>query len=215
NASATETGVATPQYSDAITSITQLPIQTSTFNPVNNSGRFTGILWSAGPGSTAAGTTVTIYYWDAQQNAVGDTALINSFNSGVPTYVYVTGTTVGVNGCWQVTSVGVGKGPGGEDNQYFFTYQMPTSNYQKVGFSGPCRGDYQQTGATLTLASPDPGLAPGTQVTLSGVSGSGWNTEFTITSALNSGAYAITGTQMGSGVATYNYANSPGTTVPP
>ena len=111
NASSADSGVATPQYSDAITSITQLPIQTATYNPVNNSGRFTGILWSAGPGSTAAGNTVTIYYWDAQQNPVGDTALINSFNSGIPTYVYVTGTTVGVNGCWQVTSVGIGKGP--------------------------------------------------------------------------------------------------------
>jgi hypothetical protein len=215
NAAATETGVATPQYSDAITSITQLPIQTSTFNPVNNSGRFTGILWSAGPGSTAAGNTATIYYWDAQQNATGDTALINAFNSGVTVYVYVTGTTVGVNGCWQVTSVGIGKGPGGQDNQYFFTYQMPTSNYQKVGFSGACLGEYQQTVATITLALPNPSLAAGTQVTLSGVSGTGWNTEYTITSALNSGAYAITGTQMTAGVATYNYAAAAGTTVPP
>lgn len=215
NGSSADSGVATPQYSDAITSITQLPIQTSTFNPVNNSGRFTGILWSAGPGSTEAGNTCTIYYWDAQQNSVGDTNLINSFNSGVGTYVYVTGTTVGVNGCWQVTSVGVGKGPGGQDNQYFFTYQMPTSNYQNVGFSGPCLGEYQQTVATLTLALPDPALSAGTQVTLSGVSGSGWNAEFTITSALNSGSYAITGTQMAAGVATYNYADSAGTTVPP
>lgn len=216
NGSSADTGVATPQYSDAITSITQLPIQTSTFGPVNNSGEFTGILWSAGPGSTEAGNTATIYYWDAQQNPVGDVNLINSFNAGIPTYVYVTGTTVGVNGCWQVTSVGIGKGPGGQDNQYFFTYQMPTSNYQKVGFAnGPALGEYQQTVATLTLALPDPALSAGTQVTISGVTGGNWNQEFTITSALNSGAYAITGTQMASGVATYNYADSPGTTVPP
>jgi hypothetical protein len=85
------------------------------------------MLWSEGPGSTSAGTTVTVYYWDAQQNHVGDTALINAVNnSGTPCYVYVTGAPFG-NGVQLVTSVGTGKGPGGSDNQYYFTYQMPTS----------------------------------------------------------------------------------------
>jgi hypothetical protein len=214
-ATATDAGVATPQYSDAITSITQLPAQTAAFGPVNNSGRFTGMLWSEGPGSTSAGTTVTVYYWDAQQNYVGDTALINAVNnSGTPCYVYVTGAPFG-NGVQLVTSVSTGKGPGGSDNQYYFTYQMPTSAYQKQGFSGPCPGEYQMTVATVTLALPDPGLGVGDQVTFSGVSGSGWNAEFTITAALNSGAYVITGTQMAAGVATYNYADSAGTTVAP
>jgi hypothetical protein len=215
--SVTDAGFATEQYSDPIKSITQYPIQTSTYGPFHNSGELTGMLWSAGPGTTDAGTTCTVFYWDAQQNPVGDQTLINTFNSGVPTYVYITGAPFG-NGVQLVTSASSAtqKGPGGEDNQFYFTFQMPTSGTQHQGFgAGPCPGEYQQTLATIKLAVPDPGLSVGDQVTISGA-GTGWNNIFTIVSAVNSGSYGITATQvLANGVAEYTYVDQAGTTVPP
>ena len=212
NTSATEAGQATPQYGYAISGITQ-PAQQVTAG--QHPGTFTAQLWSEGPGSKNAGNVMTIYYLDAAQNSTGDTSLINAFNSGSDVYVYVSGAQIG-NGTQLVTSVGTAKAPGGQDNQFYFTYQMPTSNYQLIGVTNNSAvGHYQQTVATLTTILPVPGLEEGNQISITGASVSGYDATFLIIAALKSGAYAITQTQMSNGTATYTYSATGTTTVAP
>jgi hypothetical protein len=212
DASATEGGYATPQYGYAIASISQ-PAQQVTEG--QHPGTFTAQLWSEGPGSQNSGNVMTIYYLDAAQNSSGDTSLINAFNSGDSVYVYVSGAQIG-NGTQLVTSVNHAKAPGGQNDQYYFTYQMPTANYQLIGVTNNSAvGHYQQTVATLTSVLPIPGLVEGNQISITGASQTGYDATFLITAALKSGSYAITQTQMTSGTGTYTYSATGATTVAP
>lgn len=197
NASATEAGTATPQYSFGISSITQNAAQTA---------GFACVLWSSGPGATTAGNVVTFYYRDAVQNPTGDTVLINAYNSGQNPYVFISGSPLG-NGTQQVTSVGIGKAPGGQDNQYYFTIQANSASYQKIGVSSHVNGNYQMTVGTITTASAVPDLTTGDQVILSNVSPAAWDGTYTITAVVNGSTMTITATSVDStGTATFNWA---------
>lgn len=190
-----DSGIATPQFGYGIVSITQSP-----------AGQFNGqiALWSAGPGLTDAGTTITFYY--ASKNSPENTALINAINSGFPVYVYIVNAPFG-NGTQLVTGHGIGAPPGESPPVPFFTISTTISQYQKVG--GPSTtgntGTFQVTIATLYTALPIPGLSAGDQITITGESPSGWNSTWTIINALLSGTYTITQTQMTSGTATYTW----------
>lgn len=191
-----------------ITSITQPPANSDATNP----GHISVLLWSAGPGSTAPGNVLTVYYspsFVGGSPAPGnqDMTLVNEFNSGNATYVYISGTPFG-SGTYLVTSVGNALPPHVDHFRYYFTVQMPTSNFQEAIAAA---GQYQQTLATLTTANPVPGLAVGNNVTVAGASVPAWDNTWPITQELNSAAMSITQTSVALSVATYSYAVNQGT----
>lgn len=191
-----------------VTSITQPPANSDATDP----GHISVLLWSAGPGSTSPGNVLTVYYspsFVGGSPAPGneDLTLVNEFNSGNATYVYISGTPFG-SGTYLVTSVGNALPPSVDHYRYYFTVQMPTSSYQ---ISVEAAGQYQQTLATLTTAAPVPGLAVGNQVTIAGASVSAWDNTWNVTQALNSAAMSITATSVTASVATYSYAVNEGT----
>lgn len=198
-----DSGTAIPQYNYPIaaspTGITQPPVQVT-----EHPNLFDALLWSSGPGSTSAGNVITIYYLNGYQyQGQPDEDLVNAFNAGIPVYVYVSGAPVG-NGIQLVTSVGLAVPPGGEYARYYFTFQVPTSNYQSFG-GKQYPGSYQRTEATITTSTPVPGLQPGNQVQLTGVGVANWNSTWTVVRALNSGSLSITQTSLIGGVATYSW----------
>lgn len=191
-----------------ITSITQPPSNSDPTDP----GHLSVLLQSAGPGSTSPGTTITVYYapsFVGGSPAPGnqDTRLVNEFNSGNATYVYISGTGI-VDGTYLVTSVGNALPPGVDHFRYYFTVQATTSAYENIVEAA---GQYQQTLATLTTAAPVPGLAVGNDVTIAGASIAGWDNTWQITQALNSASMVITQTSVTASVATYSYSVSEGT----
>ena len=202
--SGSDTGTATPQYTYPIVAspngITQPPQASDPGSP----GNLQGVLWSSGPGSTSAGNVITVYYSNQFHYANPDETLVNAFNAGYPVYVWIQGAPIG-NGCWQVTSVGTNIPPGGEYSRWYFTFQVPTSQYQYYGL-GHAPGTYEISQATVTTTTPVPGLAPGNQVSLAGVTGASWDGLYSIVEALNSGSFAITQTALTAGVATYTWA---------
>jgi hypothetical protein len=198
-------GTFTPQYTYPITSIVQPPQQSDP----GDTGHFQNLLWSAGPGSTSAGNTITVYYSDSFVNPQPDTQLVNAFNAGFPVYVYITNAPFG-NGIWQVTSIGNAIPPGGAYFRWYFTYQVPTSNYQDYGGPDDATGFYQVTQATVTTAAPVPGLAAGAQVSIAGVSPSTWDDTYPIVEAVNSGAFNISQTSLADGIATYSWTLTSG-----
>ncbi len=191
----TDTGLATPQYGYPIATIQQ-----------NLPQIFDGqtILWSAGPGQTTAGTTITCYY---PLPLPGYQALINAFNSGQAVYVYIQNAPFG-NGTQLVTGIGTGQPPSQTGVLPFFTFAATSSNYQISGNPpnhGGNNGTFQMTVATVTVITPIPDLNAGDQITIQGATPSNWDQTWAITNALNSGVYAITGTQMTNGTAVYNW----------
>lgn len=195
-----------------ITSITQHPANSDATDP----GHLSVLLQSTGPGSTAPGNVITVYYspsFVGGSPAPGneDMILVNAFNSGVAVYVYISGTSV-VDGTYLVTSVGNALPPGVDHFRYYFTVQAPTTAYQNIVEAA---GQYQLSVATLTTTDPVPGLAVGNQITITGATPTNWNAQWTITQALNSSQMAITGTQVTASVATYNYALSGGSSAAP
>lgn len=181
-------------------------------------------LQSVGPGSTAAGNVVTIYYSDSTSSGP-DTDLTGAFNSGLaPVYLYmefVPGATGGgvTQGPYtvQVTSVGEGQPPGQPRNFYYYTYTLPTSAFTYYrGSDGAANAvTYQRSEATMTMTAPVPGLEIGNMVTITGASVAAYDSTWTITETPNSGQYVITSSQVVGGVATYGYAESGGTVTPP
>lgn len=187
----------------AITSITQPAAKSDPSNP----GHFSVLLWSNGPGSTTAGNVVTVYYAPSYGTpGYEDTALVTAFNSGNPVYVYIVGAPF-ANGTYAVTSVGNALPPGVDHWRFYFTIQVPTSNYQNTVAAA---GTYKQTLATMTTTVAVPGLDVGSQVTLTGTSVAGYNNVWTISQTLNSGEMAITETAVTAGVATYTYSLASG-----
>jgi hypothetical protein len=192
----TDTGIATPQYGYGIASITQLAAQ-------NFNGQT--ILWSAGPGQTTAGTTITCYYGSA--GSAQDANLVNAFNSGQAVYVYIVNAPWG-NGTQLITGVGSGRPPSQPSTVPYFTFGATGSSYQISGNppnSGGNDGTYQLTVATLTAQLGIPNLTAGDEITITGASPSGWNSVWAVTDALTSGTYLITQTAMTSANATYNW----------
>ena len=187
--------------------------------PFNTGYVFGFGLWSGGPGSTSPGNVVTIYYADATTTS-GDPALIAAFSSGNPVYVYLQMMVpVGPLNPETVllTSIGIGTPPGQARPFYYFTYTVPSVDfaYSQGNVSPFFRVQYQQSLATMTTTTPVPGLEVGDKITITGSTPAGWNAQWTITQTPNSGEYAITSSQVVSGLATFGYAFTGGTTVPP
>lgn len=206
--SATEAGLATPQYTYPIVAspngITQLPQRVRPF---------AGILWSSGPGSSTPGTTITFYYSDSTID-VPDMQLVNLFNSGQTVYVYITNSPVGL-GTWQVTSVGIGTQPQEARQDYYFTIQVPQTEFSNYRGQSGYGVNYQITAATLTTVVPVPNLTVGEQFTISDAGIANWDNLWTVTQALNSSVMAITQSSMAAGIATYSFALTGGSTAPP
>jgi hypothetical protein len=216
--SGSATGNVVPQYTYPISAapngITQYPF----WNPtIGGPSSLADVLQSSGPGSTDAGTVVTIYYLNAYvyQNGV-DINLSTAFNQKLfSVYVYVSGTDLpAANGTQLVTGIGIGTPPGGGDQCYYFTFNVPSSTYVNIGGGTP--GQYQLTVATLNTALPLPGVSTGDQVTISSDPISSWNQTWSVVNAINSGIYAISQTSMSNvGVATYNWSLAGGTITAP
>jgi len=195
-----DTGFATLQYTYDVASISQPAQQSDPTDP----GHFQALLWSAGVGSRSPGKVITVYYKNAF-NAPQDSMLANAFNSGLPVYVYINNAPFG-NGTSLVTSIGQAIPPGGSYVRWYFTIQTTSDAYQFYGGPDNAAGTYQLSQATLVSKEAIPNLGPGDQITISGASPSGWNAQWTITSALQSGQYTITQTSMdATGTATYNW----------
>ncbi len=175
-------------------------------------------LQSSGVGVTSPGSNVTVYYSDSTL-AGPDIDLQNAFNSGNPVYLYMqfAGSAIPTQGPYvvQVTSIGLASPPSQPRQFYYYTYTLNTSAAQYYQGSGhpSYTVTYQRSLATMTTATPVPGLSIGNQILVSGVTPSAWNSTWTITQLLNSGTFAITQTSVTSGVATYNYTTITG--VPP
>ena len=197
--------VFTPQQASANT----FAISTIT-QPAQQVWGFSYFLQSAGVGNTSAGNNVTIYYSDSTVGGP-DAALVSAVNLGNPVYLYMefTGSGIPTNGPYVVlvTSVGLAQPPGQPRKFYYFTYTLPTSAYQYYQGSGHSTYTvtYQQSLATLTTTVPVPGLTVGNQIVISGATPAAWDSTWTLTQTLNSGAVSITQTSVTSGVATYDY----------
>lgn len=199
NASATESGTATPQYSYPLVSITQ-NIQM---------GNVTDQLWSSGPGQTSPGTTATIYFQNGPLlNQTGDPILQNALNSNPEgAIIYLTGCAFAPNGAYQVTSYGLGTAPGAGYERFYLTFNMPSTGYQHTGGGSIDAGvHYQLTVATITAGSPIPNLNIGDQISITGSSVGGWNSTWTISQSLNGYTLSINATSMTNFVAKYYYS---------
>ena len=214
------TATAAPQYTYPIAAspngITQFPFWNSA---QGFQSQLDDILWSSGPGSTSSGNVVTIYYLNAFTHPTGiDANLAKLMQQQLfPVYVYVSGTNLPVaNGTQLVTGIGIGTPPGGGDQRYYFTFNVPSSSHQNLGGGSNSQpGQYQLTVATITTTLPLPGVQTGDQITVSGDPNASWDNTWSIVDALNSGSYSISQTSMTAGVATYDWALSGSTLTPP
>jgi hypothetical protein len=210
---------AAPSFTAISTSATTYAIGSIT-QPVSHSQGYSYFLQSGGPGSTAPGNVVTIYYLDSTVASSPDMDLVNAFNSGNAVYLWVQfvggGGGIGsVNFGYQVvqvTSVGLGKPPGQPHPYYYFTFNVLTSQYNFTDESNSANVvNYQRTLATMQMNVPVPGLVIGNQATVSGSSVTGWDAPWTITQTPNSGNFTIITTEVTNGVATFGYTLITGT----
>jgi hypothetical protein len=201
---------AAPSFTPVQASSNTFAIATITQNPANSDitdpGHLSVLQQSSGPDSTAPGVVLTVFYSPsfysgAPQPEAQDLVLVNAFNSGQAVYAYISGAPFG-NGTFLVTGVGNILPPGVDHFRYYFTVNLPTSNYQQAIEAA---GQYQLSVATMTMQVPVPGLAVGNQVTISGATPSAWDSTWTISQALNSGVLEITSASVTGGVATYSF----------
>lgn len=184
-------------------------------------------LLSSGPTSTSPGNTVT--YWYGSGNGSPDPSLLAAFATGNPVYVYLSTNTPFFPGqTVQVLSMNSSIPPhqGGVGPIQYFTAAWtgaPTaqalSNPQVPGLSPPPGftagtgndGNFQVTMSTLTLSVTAP-LSVGDTVTILNATPSGWNSTWTIETALDSGVLNITEEQItvdGSVTYSFNSASVP------
>ena len=195
----------TPQQSSTNSFDVATITQPEQMSDPSDPGHINTLMQSAGPSSTSPGNTVTVFY-ALSLDYPQDSDLVDAYNSGNPVYVHVSGTSLSAaNGTFLVTGIGNAIPPGGGYYRWYFTYQVASTAYQKFG-DDASSGNYQRTLATMTVATPVPGLTVGNKVTISGNSNSNYNAQWTITQALDSGASRITATSVTSGVATYQYS---------
>ena len=189
----------------AITNITQ---------PAAFSQGFSYFLQSSGPGSTTPGNVITFYYQDSTLGGP-NADLVAAMATGNAVYVYAsfTGTPVTFGPeVVQVTSIGEASPPNQPRQFYYLTFVVTGSAftyYQGSGHAG-YTANFQRSLATMNMTVPVPGLVVGNQVTIAGNTVAAYNSAWTITQALNSGAMQITSTAVSGGIATYNYAMQSG-----
>jgi hypothetical protein len=197
--------------SQAIVSITQPTKKSDVANP----GHLSGILWSAGPGSTVAGTVLTVYYVQVGNQPTADPDLVvgagvvlSGVDSGGPQNNF---NGQPVDGNYTILSVGQGVPPGAAAVRWFFTVQMPTSQSvnqaDHIEAHAPT-GFYQVTTATLTTAAQIPNLEVGGTLQISGTGGApttGYDGSWTVTQTPNASQLQITSTVRSGNIATYGY----------
>jgi hypothetical protein len=190
--SATEAGIATPQYSYPIMSIVQ---NSPVFTPQD-------MVWSDGPGGTNPGYIITCYYAKVDQEPNPDPILTNAFNNNPEgAIVTITGSQFG-NGTWQITGMGSDTPPGAGYTRWYFTFTA-TSSASKDYHGGYT---YQLTVATVTATEPIPALNIGDQIQITGASEGGWNDVWAISQALTGYVLSVTSTSMSNFVGKYYYS---------
>lgn len=205
---------AAPTFTPSQASDTDYSIESIT-QPAGHTQGFSYYLQSQGPGSTAPGNVVTFYYLDSTVAPGPDEDLVNAFNSGYPVYLWAqfTGGGGGIGDVnfgplvVQVTSVGKGQPPGQPHQYYYFTFNVTTIAYNFTDESSSSNvAQYQRSLATLTTTEPVPNLLVGSQMVVTGVTPSAWNSTWTVTQTPNASEMVITGSAVSGGVATLNYA---------
>ena len=192
---------------NTIVSITQPTVKSDPVEP----GHLSGILWSAGPGSTAVGNVLTIYYAGTNNLAVADPDVV--IGAGVQLAAIDPAQFAGqtVNGDYIIQSVGQGVPPGAAQARWYFTVTMPSSQSinqaNHIEAHAPT-GTYQVTTATLTAAAQVPNLEVGGTLQISGTGGAptaGYDGSFTVNATPNASQLQITSTQLNGNVATYGF----------
>jgi len=214
--STNDSGVATAQNSFPISTITQYkPFGTANGDP--NDTAIYQWAWSAGPGTTQAGSVVTIYIRYPSGGSfpnLPDQNFINAWKAGIPIYVVLSGLTGDgsqFNGIQLVTGVGYALGgqvPGRSLGAWYFTFAASSPGGETQ--NGPSGSSYQMTLATLTMSSPVPGVQIGDSITITGAAPSAWNRIWTVAGAPQNGILSITQTSATGGVATYTFSQVSG-----
>ena len=169
-------------------------------------GGISSLLWSAGPGNTSLGNTLTLYYGRVNVIPADPNIVVGQgiFLQGLP---FVNGQNP--NGTYIVTSIGSGIPPNsnfGTSNRYFTVVATSSQSAFVFTANNPLIGSsYQVTLATLTTLTPLPNVAVGSQITLAGVGIPAWNGTWTVLATPNAGQFAITSTQLSNNVATYSF----------
>lgn len=199
--------VASSSASNSIVSITQPTVKSDPIEP----GRLSGILWSAGPGSTAVGNTLTVYYAGTNHLAVADPDLV--IGAGVQLAAINPAQFAGqtVNGDYIITSTGQGVPPGAAQSRWYFTVTMPSAQSinqaNHIEANAPS-GTYQVTTATLTAAAQVPNLEVGGTLQIAGTGGAptaGYDGSFTVNATPNASQLQITSTVLNGNVATFGF----------
>lgn len=194
-----------------IVSITQPTAKSDPEQP----GQLSGILWSNGPGSTAPGNVLTVYYARVSAQPVADPDL----QPGVG--VELAGIDVPgpnndfngqtVDGDYIVVSIGQGVPPGAEFERWYFTVTMPsTQSVNQANHEeghGPF-GTYQVTTATLTTSAQVPNLEVGNSLGISGTGGAppaGYDGTWVVQKTPNAAQLQITSTSLTGNVATFGF----------
>ena len=180
--------------------------------PVTHDNETTGqraILWSTGPGSTATGNTITVFYSRVNFGLpVADPNIVVGQGIRIQGWGLLNGQNP--NGNYIVTSVGSAVPPNGNfsNPHWYFTVTATISNsaFFFTPNSGTPGTSYQVTVATLTTLTPLPSVQVGSQVQLTGVGVAAWNATWTILATLNAAQLSITQTQLSGNVATYTYS---------
>ena len=202
---------ATSTATTNIVSITQPTVKSDVDNP----GHLSGILWSNGPGSTAAGNVLTVYYTRTSSLPVADPDL------QVGVGVTIAGVDVAgpnqnfngqtVDGNYTVVSTGQGIPPGAQFSRWYFTVTMPSTQSvnqaNHITANAPF-GTYQVTTATMTTAQQVPNVEVGSTIQIAGTGGAppaGYDGSWQVTTTPNASQLQITSTALAGNVATYGF----------
>jgi hypothetical protein len=212
-----QVGPGTPPTASTSTATTNVVsiTQPTPKSDVDNPGHLSGILWSNGPGSTAPGNVLTVYYTRVSSQPVADPDL----QIGVG--VTIAGVDVAgpnqdfngqpVDGNYTVVSVGQGVPPGAEFERWYFTVTMPSiqsvNQANHITAHAPL-GTYQVTTATLTSSAQVPNVEVGSTIQIAGTGGAppaGYDGSWTVTTTPNASQLQITSTTLNGNVATYGF----------
>ena len=154
------------------------------------------VFWSAAPDTnSAAGNVLTIFVANTAGIQPGSIVYLQ----GIPTL-----GGQNPNGTYIVNTIGSGQvnGSGGQSPYFTVTSTISVLAVTSDFFAG---GTYQLTLATVFTSQPIPDVEVGSQITLSGVGVSGWNSTWTVLNTPNAAQLVITNTSLSAGVATYNF----------